>query len=98
MSWLEKITSEAVFHAIGWTIIHSLWQGILVALIVHLIIGKSKNKASSWKYNAANVGMLIVLALAVATFWEYFKAFTKYLENSRELVYTFSSDYMVVVT
>ncbi|MEL7118549.1 MAG: M56 family metallopeptidase [Bacteroidota bacterium] len=98
MSWLEKITSEAVFHAIGWTIIHSLWQGILVALIAHLIIGKSKDKSSSWKYNVANMGILIVFALAIATFWEYFKAFTRYVENSREMVYSFSDNYMVIVT
>lgn len=43
--------SNAVLQAICWTLIHSLWQGLIAAVIVALIVTFTKRSAASVRYN-----------------------------------------------
>lgn len=43
--------SNAVLQAICWTLVHSLWQGLIAAVIVALIVSFTKRSAASVRYN-----------------------------------------------
>ncbi len=57
-----------VAETLGWTILHSLWQGALIALLVELIRRNLPARASQTRYMLAFSALNLLLILAVATF------------------------------
>ena len=53
---------------LGWTLIHFLWQGTLIALLLAALNGLLGRTASRARYAASCVAMLLMLACTVATF------------------------------
>jgi len=68
MNFAEKIFSEPLMKALGWTLIHSLWQAVLVALALALLLVLLRKFASTTRYLIATMAQLTVLCLAVVTF------------------------------
>lgn len=65
---IYQIFTEEVVRALGWTVLHSLWQAALVALLLAgLQLGMSGARAYL-RYHIANGALLLVLALAIGTF------------------------------
>jgi beta-lactamase regulating signal transducer with metallopeptidase domain len=54
--------------ALGWTLIHSLWQGTLVGLAAWGALRLLARQSAQTRYLAACAGLLLLLALPVATF------------------------------
>ena len=73
MNILQSFISEELIHAIGWTLIHSIWQGALIAIVMSVIFMGIKNKSPKLKYLAANMALLLVLVLAVLTFVDLYQ-------------------------
>jgi hypothetical protein len=61
-SWL----SPGVMHALGWTLIHSLWQCLGVAALAAAVMIFSRRP--SIRYLVALSALVAMLALPVATF------------------------------
>lgn len=60
------VLNDSILKAISWTLIHSLWQGILLAVGAGLIILATRKSASALRYNllsALFVGFLVMVAL-----------------------------------
>ena len=57
--------SNAVLQAICWTLIHSVWQGVIAAVIAALIVTFTKRSAASVRYNLL-VGVLLVLVVSIS--------------------------------
>jgi len=55
-------------YTLGWTLIHFLWQGALIALLLAILNGSLGRAASRARYAASCVAMLLMLACTVATF------------------------------
>lgn len=68
MNLIHNVFDRPVIEALGWTLIHFLWQGAAVGLIV--LIAKSLIKASSAKlrYAISAMSLLVMLALPLITF------------------------------
>ncbi|MEM6396545.1 MAG: M56 family metallopeptidase [Bacteroidota bacterium] len=66
---IEQILSPKMIDALGWTLIHALWQGALFALLLGVLL------IALWKYSAqarywVSVGMLVGFFVTVGlTFW-----------------------------
>src|SRR5579863_2158934 len=60
--------------AIGWTLLHSLWQGALVALL--LAAALSRVRSARIRYAAACFAMLVILAGFAVTLVRIFDAGT----------------------
>lgn len=58
--------SDAVVHALGWTLVHSMWQGTLAALL--LWIALPRFRTAQGRYWAAYTALLLILAAALLTF------------------------------
>jgi len=61
---------EAVVHALGWTLLHSLWQGGAIALVSLVLLPRLHT--ARLRYQAAFAGLLTLLCAAMFTFyWLY---------------------------
>ncbi|WP_141765651.1 M56 family metallopeptidase, partial [Hymenobacter coccineus] len=74
MTALEQILSPAVLRALGWTLLHSLWQGALAAAVVAVALLVLRRRPAAVRYRVA-AGALGALVLAAAgTFGYYYGA------------------------
>ncbi|MEO0898980.1 MAG: M56 family metallopeptidase [Bacteroidota bacterium] len=65
---LITIQAAQLAQVFGWTLLHSLWQGALIAAILVLIYNLAKPKQSDHRYNIAVLAMLAMLACSIGTF------------------------------
>lgn len=74
MNWLEHLLSPAVVRALGWTIVHSLWQGAVVALALAGLLLLLRQHTARIRYRVAGVALLALLGLSAVTFSRYYLA------------------------
>ncbi len=66
--------SEQLIHALGWTVLHSLWQAALVALLVLLILRSFRGLSALYRYWIAFSGLIFTLLTSVVTFLQYYRS------------------------
>jgi bla regulator protein blaR1 len=60
---------DTILRAICWTLLHSLWQGLLLALIAGVIMVMTKKASSALRYNLLCALLLLFLAASAYTFY-----------------------------
>jgi beta-lactamase regulating signal transducer with metallopeptidase domain len=68
MRYTNALLSHPVFQLLGWTLLHFVWQGALVALAYAGISLSLRRSTANLRYLVACAAMLLMLALPVATF------------------------------
>ncbi|MDX5480460.1 MAG: hypothetical protein LPK07_02125, partial [Hymenobacteraceae bacterium] len=68
MNKLTGFFSETLVEAMGWTLLHSLWQGALVALLLGLLLLLIHRHTASTRYTVAGGAMLLQVLLSAGTF------------------------------
>ncbi len=68
MTQLYTILGDELINALGWTFVHSLWQGSLVALIMTAVLGKISSQQARKRYVIATLSLISVLLCSVITF------------------------------
>jgi bla regulator protein BlaR1 len=64
-------TAQHFIRAFSWMLLHSLWQGLLLALVTGLILAFAKRSAASIRYNLVLAQFFLFLFACLATFtWE----------------------------
>ncbi|WP_426059655.1 M56 family metallopeptidase [Hymenobacter sp. B1770] len=76
MNALENFVSPALMRALGWTLVHSLWQGALVAAVLAGALLLLRRQRAEVRYVASAGALGVVVALAGITFGLYFTAGT----------------------
>lgn len=71
MEWLNN----PVLYALGWTLLHSLWQGALVALL--LTAGLRLTRSPNARYLGTVAALALVVLLGAVTFGYYFQLVTE---------------------
>jgi beta-lactamase regulating signal transducer with metallopeptidase domain len=61
-------TGQQLIQAISWTLIHSLWQGMLLSIVVGIIIFFTKQSKPALRYNLLAGSLFIFIVTAVVTF------------------------------
>ena len=59
---------QDIAKALTWTFIHSLWQGLLAALICAIIISSTRSATARLRYNLLSIVMILFFAGSVITF------------------------------
>lgn len=72
--------NESIITALGWTLLHSIWQIAFVALFLLLFLRSNKSSASL-RYNVLATTILLIPVLSALTFSFYF-------ENSKNVIPT----------
>jgi bla regulator protein BlaR1 len=66
---IDILLSDAAARAICWTLVHSLWQGILAAALAGVIIGCTRRLPAVLRYNLLTADGLLFLLAAGSTFY-----------------------------
>ncbi len=89
MNWLDTILDDNMQFALGWTVLHSIWQGILIASIMAILLMSVKRLTSNARYWIANSALLTMLLSSIFTFY--------YIYDSRAQTST-NSDFLTELT
>jgi beta-lactamase regulating signal transducer with metallopeptidase domain len=68
MENLTQFLPQEIIHAIGWTVLHSLWQALIVSALAGILLLTLRKKPSSYCYWVANLALFGVLIWAAITF------------------------------
>ena len=74
MTTLEQFVSPALTRALGWTLLHSLWQGALVAAVLAGALLLLRRHRAELRYAASAGALALIVALAGLTFGLYFNS------------------------
>ncbi|WP_426492936.1 M56 family metallopeptidase [Hymenobacter sp. 102] len=74
MNWLETFLPPALVRALGWTLVHSLWQGAVVALALAGLLLLLRQHSAEVRYRTSAAALLMLLTLASITFARYYTA------------------------
>ncbi|MCC3157241.1 M48 family metalloprotease [Hymenobacter sp. 15J16-1T3B] len=72
MNWLETLLTPALVRAVGYTILHSLWQGAVVALALGGLMLVLRRHSAQVRYRVTAAALGLVLLLALVTFVRYY--------------------------
>lgn len=68
MNFLQQVIPDQIIHALGWTVVHSVWQGLILAMVLYFLLHLFRHKSAQWKYLLSNVFLLGILGASVGTF------------------------------
>ena len=63
-----RILPPTFTEAIGWTLLHSLWQGTLIAFLLGILLAVMHRRSAQARYVVSMAALLTLLAAAAATF------------------------------
>lgn len=66
---VQILVSDQVVHRVGWCLVHFVWQGLLVALSLAVILGLLRRRSANVRYFVCFGALLLMAALPVLTFW-----------------------------
>ena len=71
MEWMNEIIPSNYLYAIGWMLVHSIWQIAGLGLILWLTLGMYQKKSAAFKYRASVfvLFLLIVSSFGTAIFY-----------------------------
>ena len=82
MNLIDNLLPENLTSALGWTIIHSLWQGAVIALLLSLLLLFLQKNSAKIRSAVANASLIIFLGAALITFLIIFNSETQPVQNS----------------
>jgi beta-lactamase regulating signal transducer with metallopeptidase domain len=65
----EVIFTHPYLHALGWALLHFLWQGALLALLLAGLLRLLRGRSANARYLAACAALLLMLVSPAVTFW-----------------------------
>jgi bla regulator protein blaR1 len=69
LALIDIFLSDGTARAVSWTLVHSLWEGLLAAVLAGLIIGCTRKLPPTLRYNLLAADLLLFLLVAGATFF-----------------------------
>ena len=67
MSAIESILTGPLVQAIGWALLHLVWQGVLVAAILAATLALLQRQTANARYLASCGALVLLVALGIAT-------------------------------
>ena len=67
MNLIEALLSNAFAHPLGWTLLHFVWQGALVALLLAVALRLLRHRSAQARYVVSCAALLLLLALPIIT-------------------------------
>jgi len=77
---ITQLLSHDLAYALAWTLVHSLWQITLVAVILSLVLRFTKKKSPQSRYLVSFAALGIVSLMSLVTFAIYYSNSTSHTE------------------
>ena len=68
MKYLEQILTLDVWERLGWTLVHSLWQGLLIGLVAGLLLIFLRRYTAKTKYFVLYAALVLILTSSIVTY------------------------------
>jgi beta-lactamase regulating signal transducer with metallopeptidase domain len=68
MTSLASLVNPTLVERLGWTLVHSLWQGVLIAAVSGILFFALRGARPQTRYLAACASLLLMIASAAITF------------------------------
>ncbi len=68
MYFIYQFLPREFILAIGWTIFHSLWQGVIISVVLGVTLLLSGKRSSVFRYNLSVGALALLLFASIATF------------------------------
>ena len=72
MKTLFACFSQNLDYALGWMVVHSIWQATLIALLTGGLNIALRKQSARLRYLVSNVSLFLIMAVSVATFCYYY--------------------------
>ncbi|MCH7402850.1 M56 family metallopeptidase [Belliella kenyensis] len=82
MNWINELLPPAYLYAIGWMLIHAIWQVAGIGLVLWFLLRYSSQKSSAYKYNLGISSLLLMLVISFFTFGYYLDLDSQSFEHS----------------
>ena len=69
MSDLAQMLNHTFVETLSWSLIHSLWQGIFIAIIAVVVLALLKNASASLRYFVACLAFVLMAVSPATTIW-----------------------------
>ena len=70
---MSRIFSPNLEYALGWTVVHSLWQATAIALMIAILMIALRKHSAQTRYVVGCVGLFTTLLTSIITFCFYFE-------------------------
>ncbi|MFD2938143.1 M56 family metallopeptidase [Spirosoma flavum] len=70
---LIDFLNSPVANALGWTLLHAVWQGFALVLPIAVVLHALRSRSSSLRYRVGTLTLLTQLLVSAATFLWYYK-------------------------
>lgn len=67
MSEIVQVFSAPVAERIGWILIHSLWQGAIVALLLAVTLRLMQQRSAQTRYVCSSIALLVIVSCTLVT-------------------------------
>lgn len=82
---IEQILNSKIFNALGWTLIHSLWQVAAVGILLALVLLILRKSTAGLRYSFSIAALLMSVVLFIGTFG--FCYFSDNTEETQRIIY-----------
>lgn len=79
---IEQILAPDIMYALGWALIHSLWQGAMLAILLALAFLIFRKASSSFRYRLSLASLTLVFMFFIGTFITVFQLNSTETEKS----------------
>ena len=69
MEIIENIFSQELIQRLGWTLVHFLWQGAAVAVILAVTLRLLRKASANVRYLSACAALGLIVLLPIITLW-----------------------------
>ena len=69
---MMDLSFNPFLQALGWTLLHSIWQGLLVAIVIGVLLRQLKGYEANLRYFVSLLGMAVIVFWATLTFETYY--------------------------
>ncbi|MCU7492105.1 MAG: M48 family metalloprotease [Ignavibacteria bacterium] len=71
MNFIGNLIPQSLVYSFGWTIIHSFWQGAIIAICLEIVLYFLKNSSARTRYAVSLVFSILLVISSVITFINY---------------------------
>jgi len=98
MNIFHQILSERIIVSLGWTILHSLWQGVLVGIMLAALLYQFRRHSARLRYNLSVVSLLFIFIFSLLTFAFIYSGSGNIVENEVSRINSGLTTYQSIAT
>lgn len=73
MNFIYELIPQNIIDAIGWTIFHSLWQGVIISFVLAAVLLLSNHRSANFRYKLSVSALALLVFSAIVTFTKVYQ-------------------------